>query len=143
MSVGCLLSAGCANRGIVQVGPETFTLAREDHAGIFGNATALRADVIRDANRFAADLGKVAVRMSEKAQPAGFARWASFEYTFRLVDPSDPDAAGAVVVPSDTARFDSREEMDDFYRDMEVDRELDRLRDRIDALEAKRNTGRP
>jgi hypothetical protein len=39
-------------------------LSREDRAGIFGNAAALKAGVIRDADAFAASQGKVAIAIS-------------------------------------------------------------------------------
>lgn len=88
-----LLLIGCANPGVVQVSPGVYMIAREDHAGIFGSSSRLRAHVIRDANAFAAARGKVAIPLMEKAHPVGvFADWASFEYRFRLVDKSSPEA---------------------------------------------------
>ncbi|HLD13509.1 MAG TPA: SHOCT domain-containing protein [Burkholderiales bacterium] len=83
---------GCANPGIVQISPDTYLLAREAHGGIFASAAALKADVIRDANAFAARQGKVAIPISAKEKPMGNgpAQWASFEYQFRVVDKSDP-----------------------------------------------------
>jgi len=86
------LFAGCTNPGIVQVSPDTYLLAREAHGGIFASTTALKAEVIQDANAFAASQGKVAIPISAKEKPMGSgpAQWASFEYQFRVVDKNDP-----------------------------------------------------
>jgi hypothetical protein len=54
-----LLCAGCANPGVVEITPGIYNLSREDHGGIFGNASALRAGVIRDANRLLKNPEKV------------------------------------------------------------------------------------
>lgn len=85
--------AGCANPGIVKISPDTYMLAREDHGGIFGNASALKAGVIRDAEAFAAGQGKVAIPVTAHFKPVGNgpAQWASFEYQFRVVAKDDPE----------------------------------------------------
>jgi hypothetical protein len=84
---------GCANPGIVQVSPDTYRLARDDHAGVFGNRHALAAGVIRDANNFAERQGKVAIPVSQEDKPVGvLGNWASFSYTFKLVDKDSPAA---------------------------------------------------
>ncbi|MFN0012609.1 MAG: SHOCT domain-containing protein [Phycisphaerales bacterium] len=90
---------GCGNPGIVQLSPDTYLLAREDKAGIFGNAQALKAGVIRDANAFAEKQGKVAIPVSSRGTPAWPLHFATFEYQFRVVDKNDPEAQGAVLVP--------------------------------------------
>jgi hypothetical protein len=60
---------------------------------MFGNRDALKSGVIRDANGFAENQGKVAIPVSAKEHPMGiFADWASFEYTFKVVDKNDPEA---------------------------------------------------
>ena len=86
--------AGCANPGIVQLSPDTYMLSRTAHAGIFGNAAANKAKVIREANEFAASKGKVAIPLSSNEVPLGNrpGEFASFEYQFRLVDPNAPEA---------------------------------------------------
>jgi hypothetical protein len=84
--------SGCANPGIVKVSGNTYILSREDHAGMFGSASRLKAGVIRDANAFAEKQGKVAVPISAKEHQMGvMADWASFEYQFKLVDKDDPE----------------------------------------------------
>jgi hypothetical protein len=67
-------------------------LARTDKGGIFGNASAMKADVIREANEFAASQGKVAVPVALKEDPMYIGHFASVEYQFRVVDKSDPEA---------------------------------------------------
>lgn len=94
----CLLSAalaGCANPSVVQIGQDTYVLAKEDHAGIFGNMAKLKAEVIQEANNFAAQRGKIAVPVSvrEKAVGSKPAEWAHFEYQFKLVDQSATSGA--------------------------------------------------
>jgi hypothetical protein len=85
--------SGCANPGIVKLSPDTYMLSREDHAGVFGSASSLKAGVIGDANAFADAQGKVAIPLSAKEKPMGICcgQWASFEYQFRVVDKNDPE----------------------------------------------------
>ena len=82
----CVLS-GCANPPIVQISGDTYMLTREDHAGIFGSLSNLKAGVIRDANEFAKSKGKVAIPVSVREKPVGLtpADWATFEYQFKLI----------------------------------------------------------
>lgn len=93
--------AGCANPPIVQMSPDTYMLSREDHAGIFGSASALKAGVIADANAFAASMGKVAIPIAaqEKGIGGAPASWAKFEYQFRVVDKNDPEAKRTSLTP--------------------------------------------
>ncbi|CAM3062054.1 SHOCT domain-containing protein [Moritella viscosa] len=90
----CFVLTACANPSVVEISPDTYVLFRDDHAGIFGNAGALRADVIRDANKFAKLKGKIAVPVSSTYTPMGNgpAQWASFEYQFRVVNKGDEEA---------------------------------------------------
>jgi len=96
-----LFFTGCANPGIVQLSPDTYMLSKEDHAGIFGSTAKMKADVIQQANAFAASLGKIAVPISSKEKPVGNrpADWASFEYQFRVVDKNDPEARRTSLAP--------------------------------------------
>ncbi|MDD9197421.1 SHOCT domain-containing protein [Aliivibrio sp. S3MY1] len=91
--VFCLVLAGCANPGVVEISPDTYVIFRDDHGGIFGNAGALRAEVIHDANEFAKSKGKVAIPVSSNYTPLGNGpgEWASFEYQFRVVNKSDEE----------------------------------------------------
>jgi hypothetical protein len=83
---------GCANPGIVKLSPDTYLLSRTDKGGIFGNASAMKANVIREANEFAASRGKIAVPISLKESPMYIGHFASVDYQFRVVDESDPEA---------------------------------------------------
>ena len=67
--VSALLFTGCQNPGIVQLSPDTYMLSRVDHGGVFGNASALKAGVISDANAFAASQGKIAIPLAMKETP--------------------------------------------------------------------------
>ena len=97
----CVLLAGCANPGVVQVSPDTYMLSREDHAGIFGSSSTLKAGVISDANAFAASQGKIAIPISSNEKPVGNTpgSWAKFEYQFRVVDKNDVEARRTALVP--------------------------------------------
>ena len=93
--------AGCSNPGIVQLSPDTYMLTKQDHGGIFGNASKLKAEVIQEANVFAASQGKVAIPLATNERPMGSgpAQFASFEYQFRVVDKNDPEARRTSLVP--------------------------------------------
>ena len=92
--------SGCANPGIVPLSPDTYMLSRTDKGGIFGNASAMKADVIREANEFATSQGKVAIPLALNEMPMVVGRgFASVEYQFRVVSPSDPEARRVSLVP--------------------------------------------
>ena len=101
LCVICLAVAvtGCANPGIVKLSPDTYMLARTDKGGVFGNASAMKADVIREANEFAASQGKIAIPISLNESPMYIGHFASVEYQFRVVDASDPEAGRVNLVP--------------------------------------------
>ncbi len=107
-----LATYGCSNPGIIQVSPDTYLLAREAHGGIFQSAAKMKADVIMDANRFAAKQGKVAVPISAKEKPMGSgpAQWASFEYQFRVVDKGDPSNTRTQVVHNPNIRIEKQDQ---------------------------------
>ncbi len=94
--------AGCAtNPGIVKLGSDSYTLYKEDHGGIFGNATSLRNEVIGEANTFAENQGKIALPISAKThhttgRPAD---WETFEYKFRLLDKNDHTTIRTHLIP--------------------------------------------
>jgi len=91
--------AGCANPGIVKLSPDTYMLSRTDKGGVFGNASAMKADVIREANEFAASQGKIAIPLSLNESPMYIGHFASVDYQFRIVDQSDPAARSLSLVP--------------------------------------------
>jgi hypothetical protein len=83
---------GCFNPKIVKVAPDTYLLSRVDHAGMFGNTSAMKVDVIREANEFAESQGKIAIPVSLNETPGWPTHFATCDYQFRLVDKSDPEA---------------------------------------------------
>jgi hypothetical protein len=91
--------SGCANPGIIKISPDTYMLSRTDKGGIFGNASAMKADVFREANEFAENQGKVAIPIGLKETPMRPGQFASVEYQFRVVDKSDPEARRTSLVP--------------------------------------------
>jgi hypothetical protein len=73
-------------------------LSRQDKAGIFGNASAMHAAVIEEANKFAASKGKVAIPITTHETPLWPGHFATFDYQFRLVAPDSPDAKPTPMV---------------------------------------------
>jgi PEGA domain len=103
---------GCASvPGPVQISPDTYVISREDHRGIFGSLASLKAEVIREANEFAAKQGKIAVPISAHEKPLGNgpAQWASFDYQFRVVDKNDPEAQRTSLLPRPDVVIESNE----------------------------------
>lgn len=94
-----LIFAGCANPGVVQISPDTYFISRTDKGGVFGNASKMKAEVIREANEFAAKQGKVAIPLSTRETPMAIGQFASFDYQFRVVDKDDPEAKRTALVP--------------------------------------------
>lgn len=93
------LLMGCANPGVVKLSPDTYMLSRTDKGGVFGNASAMKTDVIRESNEFAEKQGKVAIALSLKEDPMYIGHFASVEYQFRVVDKNDPEARRVNLVP--------------------------------------------
>jgi PEGA domain len=96
------LLQGCASvPGPIKISPDTYMITREDHRGIFGSLASLKAEVINEANGFAARQGKVAIPISSQEKPLGRgpAQWASFEYQFRVVDNDDPEVQRTALLP--------------------------------------------
>lgn len=88
-----------SNPGVVQISPDTYFISRTDRGGVFGNASAMKAAVIREANEFAAKQGKVAIPLTTHETPMGVGQFASFDYQFRVVDKNDPEARRTSLVP--------------------------------------------
>jgi hypothetical protein len=99
--VAAIALVGCANPGIVKLSPDTYMITRQDRAGIFGNASKLKAEVIQEASAFAETQGKVAIPLATNERPMGGGpgQFASFEYQFRVVDKNDPEARRTSLVP--------------------------------------------
>ncbi len=93
-----IISTGCQNPGVVQLSGDTYMVSRMSAAGAFANASMLKADVIKEANAFAESKGKVAVHVASKEMPAIPGRMPSFEYQFKLVDKSSPEARGGAMI---------------------------------------------
>lgn len=82
----------------MQLSADTYMISKTSAAGAFASKGAMQADAIREANKFAATKGKVAVtRGTNWERPAqGFP---TFEYQFILVDPNDPRASDVSLTP--------------------------------------------
>jgi hypothetical protein len=128
------LISACANPGIVQISPNTYMISREDHAGIFGSLARMKANVIREANEYAARQGKVAIPINAKEKPVGYrpADWATFEYQFRLVDPDSPEAQSVHLEPRADIVVETTNQS---TIDVRTEPAADRGGDRYDELE--------
>ena len=94
-----LALVACADAPMVQMSPDTYLIARSDKAGIFGNAAAMKVEVIREASEFAASQGKIAIPISTNETPAYPGHFATIEYQFKLVDPDSPEAVSTSLEP--------------------------------------------
>ena len=102
--------SACANPGIVQISPDTYMLSRTDKGGIFGNASSMKADVLREAAAFAEQQGKIAIPLFVNEMPLVVGqRFASVEYQFRVVDKSDPEVRRTSLVPRPDIVIDKTE----------------------------------
>jgi hypothetical protein len=90
--------AACANPTVVQLSPDTYLISKTDKAGIFGNASAMKAKAINEANSFAQSKGKIAIPISTQDSAMAIGHFASFDYQFRLVDPNSPDAKSTPLI---------------------------------------------
>lgn len=124
--LGIVAISGCANQGIVKLSPDTYMLSKADRGGIFGNAAAMKTEVIQEANAFAESMGKIAIPITANEVPIGLGRLASFEYQFRVVDKNDPEARRAALVSRPNAFV---EKTDKVSVDVKKDDPLDRARD--------------
>jgi hypothetical protein len=79
-----LVFSGCGTPSVIQLTPDTYLISRASAAGMFVNMPKLKAEVIQQAQAFAANQGKRAepVNMNETFPTHGFP---SFDYQFRLV----------------------------------------------------------
>ena len=81
---------------VVQIAPDTYSISRIDHGGIFGNAGKMKTRVMKEAQEFAESKGKVAVVRHIQEDPLVVGRsFASIEYTFWVLDKTDADARRA------------------------------------------------
>lgn len=105
--------AGCAsNSGVVKISPDTYMLTRQDKAGIFGDAAAMKAEVLRDAMVFAEKLGKVAIPLLTNETLAGPGHFATIEYQFRVVAPADVEARRTSLTPRADVVIEKKESID-------------------------------
>jgi hypothetical protein len=121
--VSIIFLTACANPGIVKLSPDTYMLSRADRGGIFGNAAAMKVEVIQEANDFAEKQGKVAIPLGLKEIPLSPGRLAQVEYQFRVVDRSDPEVKRVSLVPrpdvviekNEKSKVDVSSKNDDIY----------------------------
>jgi hypothetical protein len=78
---------GCvSNPGIVKTSSDTYKLARTDKGGSLGDVASTKADMIRQADSFAASQGKVVVPIAMKEEPLAVQGFTAVEFQFQIVD---------------------------------------------------------
>lgn len=91
--LSALALVGCQNSsGVMQIAPGKYMISRTSAAGAFASMPKMKAQVIAEANAFAAQRGKVAVVVDAKEDRPRVGGFPTFDYTFILVDPKDPRA---------------------------------------------------
>jgi len=81
-----MLCSSLAIADVVQISDDTFVIRRTDKGGVLGNTAKMRDKVLREADEFATERGKIAETVTISETGKGFMRFAKIEYTFRLVD---------------------------------------------------------
>lgn len=123
---------------VVVLAPDTYSISRIDHGGIFGNAGKMKTAVFKEAQAFAESKGKVAVARHIHEEPMGIGRFASIEYVFWVLDKSDaaahredlykePDHVSTENVQIDVKQQESQQPKKDLYQEVT---KLDELRKR-------------
>jgi len=79
-----LLLTGCRSSGVLQMSPDTYLITKRSGAGMFANVPGMKAEVIQQANAFAATKGQrlEPIGLTESTPTHGFP---SVTYQFRLV----------------------------------------------------------
>lgn len=70
------------------------------------NGTSKKTLIIREANKFAADKGKIAVAVSLKESHPSVGLGGHFEYQFKIVDPTSQEATNPIL-PIESYQFDA------------------------------------
>ena len=99
MAFAAVCVVGCSTPGPVKMSPDTYMISRTDHAGIFGSVSAMKAEVISDASKFAESQGKVAIPLNIDTTPVYPGHLGTVEYQFRVVDKNDPEAKRTYLKP--------------------------------------------
>ena len=81
-----VLCSSLAMADVVQISDGTFVIRRSDKGGIFGNTAKMRDKVLREAEEFATERGKIVETVTISETGKGFLRFAKIEYTFRLIN---------------------------------------------------------
>ena len=124
--LAALTLAACANAPMVQMSPDTYLISRADRAGIFGNAAAMKANVIQEATNFATSQGKVAIPISVNTTPVYPGHLATIDYQFKLVDPDSPEAVSTSLEPRADIVIESDERV---HEDVRISDETDNTKD--------------
>jgi hypothetical protein len=87
-AIGIVLLVGCAvNSGVVATGPDTFMVSRQAATG-FSGLGDLKAQALREANKYCADKGKSMqeINTSESKPPYILGNFPRVEVEFRCLD---------------------------------------------------------
>ncbi len=85
IALATLIFVGCQSPGVIELSQNTYLISKSSAAGAFANLPQMKADVIKQANEFAASKGKEAVEISLQNTVPTFG-FPSVDYQFKLVD---------------------------------------------------------
>jgi len=93
LSMGWLM--GCASSGIIQTGPDSYTVSKTSAGGGFVSGASVKADLLKEAGAYCAQRGQVIETTSETARDAvPFAHMPSAEVKFHCVATQAKAASG-------------------------------------------------
>ncbi|MCP1463311.1 hypothetical protein [Pseudomonas sp. S3E17] len=85
-----ILTAGCSATGVVQMGQDTYMVAKDGSFTTFGGAQ-VKAELYREANAFCERKSKQLMPVKETSRDSGYGRYANAELQFRCLDAGDPE----------------------------------------------------
>ena len=97
MLIGVIPSA-IAGAQFIQMSPDTYMVTYTDKGGVFSSEGNTKAKMVKAAQEFAAEQGKVAVIQSMSYRPGGPGRFAAGELQVVLVDKAAPKARQRVIL---------------------------------------------
>jgi len=97
LSIAIALSGCASTPGIVKVSDDTYKLARTDKGGSLGDVASTKTNMMREADAFAANQGKVVVPIAMKEEPLAVQGFTALEFQFQIADKNSIAAQTAAL----------------------------------------------